>query len=212
MQRKLRILLADDHRLLREGLRTLLQAEPDLEVVGEAEDGESAVRLALDIGPDVVVLDQHMPVSDGTAAALRLKRDRPDIRVVMLTMYDDAATVDRALRAGVRGFVVKDTGAAQLADAIRGVARGEVYLSPGVSDFVVQGYLSSSGEQVDPLTPRERELLQLVAEGRTSREIAEQLGVAAKTVQNVRTRIMDKLDIHSTAGLVRFAFRNGLAR
>ncbi len=198
--------------MVREGVRALLEREPDLEVVGEAETGAAGADLALAVGPDVVVLDSRLPDIDGATVTLRLRRERPDIAVVMLTMFDDANSVDRALRAGVRGYVVKDSGADVLADAIRAARRGEIYLAPGVSDYVVQGYLrkGDDGSPGDPLTPREREVLQLIAAGQSSREVAAALGIAPKTVQNMRTRIMEKLGVSTTAGLVRFAFRSGL--
>ncbi len=206
----IRVLVADDHQMLREGLRDRLARAEGIVVAGECADGAEAVRIALDTGPDVVVLDIGLPALNGIDAAARIAAERPDIRVLMLTMYDDAATVDRALRAGARGYVLKGAGVDSLVEAIRTVARGEVYLSPAVSDFVLQGYLSGDSAERDPLTAREREVLQLVAEGFTSAEVGERLGVKAKTVQNTRSAIMDKLGVRTTAGLVRYALRIGL--
>lgn len=208
----IRVLLAEDHRMVREGLRALLDGLEDLEVVGEAADGEEALRLATARGPDVVVMDVGLPRLGGIEATARLRRERPDIQVVALSMHDDAPTVDRALRAGARGYVLKGAGVDALADAVRTVARGDVYLSPGVSDYVLQGYLGNDEAPSDPLTSREREVLQLVAEGLTGRRVAELLGLSPKTVDNHRSRIMDKLGIHTTAGLVRYAMRRGLVQ
>ena len=155
-------------------------------------------------------MDFGLPGLNGADATARLKKSRPDVAVVVLSMRDDAPTVDRALRAGARGYVVKGAGVDDLCAAIRSAARGEVYLSPAVSDFVLQGYLAGEGEVTDPLTAREREVLQLVAEGLTGREVAGRLGLAPKTVDNHRARIMDKLGIRTTAGLVRYAIHSGL--
>ncbi len=210
--RPIRVLLADDHALLREGLRALLSNDGDLRIVGEATDGLEAVEAALDTGPDVVLMDVTLPSLNGIDATRRITQQRPDIRVLVLTMYDDAQTVDRALRAGAKGYVVKDAGATTVAEAIRAVARGEVYLSPEVSGYVLAGYLNADAPDLDPLTPREREVLQLVAEGYTSHEIAERLGVAVKTVQNQRGRVMEKLGVSTTAALVRAAMRMGLVQ
>lgn len=208
----IRVLLAEDHQVVREGLRALFRDVPDIEVIGEAEDGSEVVRIAEERGPDVVVMDVGLVGLNGIDATRHLQRSRPDIRVVVLSMHDDAATVDRALRAGARAYVLKGRGVASLCDAIRAVSRGEVYLSPGISDYVLQGYLSGSGTEVDPLSEREREILSLIGEGFPSQEIAERLGLRTKTVQNYRAQIMDKLGIRTTAGLVRYALRAGLSR
>lgn len=210
---KIRVLLVEDHQVLREGLRALLRNEPDLEVVGETGSGAEGVRVAEEIGPDVVVMDVAMPGGNGIEAARRLRKARPDQAVVFLSMHDDAPTVDAALRAGARGYVLKGRGVGALCEAIRTAARGEVYLSPEVSSYVLQGYLQGGqAQEADPLSPREREILELIAEGHTGREIAQRLGLKPKTVDNHRANIMDKLGIHTTAGLVRYALRAGLAR
>lgn len=208
--RPIRVLLADDHRVLREGLASLLDARSNIELVGEASNGFDACRAALDIGPDVVVLDVGLPELNGVEVCRRITAERPDIRVLMLTMHDDAATVDRALRAGARGYVLKGTGADALCEGIAAVNAGRVYLDPAVSSLVVHGYLHGGDGHADPLTAREREVVQLVAEGFTSREIGERLGVQTKTVQNYRSIVMDKLGVRTTAGLVRYALRVGL--
>ena len=209
---RLRVLLADDHDLVRDGLVALLTGEADIEVVGQARDGEEAVRLAEDKGPDVVLMDIGLPRLNGIDATERIRRSRPGISVIMLSMHDDGPTVDRALRAGARGYVIKGSGFASLREAISTVARGEVYLSPGISGHVLHSDLSGSSPDASLLSTRQSEILQLVAEGHTSREIAELLGLSPKTVENHRARIMDKLDIHTVAGLVRYALKTGLAR
>jgi DNA-binding NarL/FixJ family response regulator len=210
--KRIRVLLAEDHQVVREGLRALLAAEPDLEVIGEAADGLQAIRMAETLGPDVVVMDIGLPGLNGIEATSRLHQSRPETRVVILSMHDDSPTVDRALRAGARGYVLKGDGFAALRDAIRHARAGEVSLSPGVCDLVVSGYLRAGGAEADPLTSREREVLQLIAEGYTSAEIAGQLELKPKTVENHRQAIMEKLGIHTTAGLVRYALRTGVSR
>lgn len=207
MSDRTRILLVEDHQVVREGLRALLSAEPDLEVIGEANDGLEAVERATALAPELVVIDATLPRLDGIEAIRRLIRTLPDTLFVVLSMHDDAATVDRALRAGARGYVLKGAGIATLVQAIRTVRAGEVFLSPGISDYVLQGYLRADPVAHDPLSPREREILTLIAEGRTGREIAGMLGLKPKTVENHRGRMMEKLGIHTTAGLVRYALR-----
>mgnify|MGYP002632808686 CR=1 FL=1 len=209
-QSPIRVLLAEDHQVVREGLRALLSDREGIEVLGEVCDGAAAVTFALDRGPDVVVMDIGMPELNGIEAARRLHRKRPDIRVVILSMRDDAVTVDKALRAGARAYVLKGVGVESLVDAIEAVHRGEVYLSAGVSEYVLAGYLAASAAPTDPLTDREREVLQLIAEGFTSAEIALRLGLSTKTVRNHRSNIMDRLDVRTTAGLVRYALKAGL--
>jgi DNA-binding NarL/FixJ family response regulator len=206
-----RIVLAEDHQVVREGLRALLSAESDFEVVGEASDGAAAVALVEKLLPDLVVMDVGLAGLSGVEATRRLRKSHPQVQIVVLSMHDDAPTVDAALHAGARGYVLKGSGIAHLRQAIRTVLRGEVFLSPGISEYVLQGYLQAKGAPADPLTEREREILKLVAEGRTGREIAERLGLKAKTVENHRARICEKLDIHTTAGLVRYALRSGIA-
>ena len=205
-----RIVLCEDHQMVREGLRALIDGEPDLEVVADASDGEQAIRAALDHGPDVVVMDIGLPLCDGIEATRRLRQQAPELPVVILSMHDDATTVDRALRAGARGYVLKGAGFARLCDAIRSVRRGEVYLSPDISDHVLTGYLRAGDG--DPLSDREREILRLISDGHTSAAIARQLGLNPKTIENHRANIMDKLQIRTTAGLVRYALRSGVAR
>lgn len=205
----IRVQITDDHGILRDSLRDALAREDDLQIVAVCEDGEAAVETALDLGPDVVVMDVTLPRRNGIDAAAEILRERPDIGIVMLTMHHDAATVDRALRAGARAYVLKGASVPMLVDAIRAVERGDVWLSPEVSRFVVDGYIGGA-DVVDPLTPRERQILQYLAEGHTSREVADALGLKVKTVQNARSAILDKTGERTSAGLVRYAMRIGL--
>jgi two-component system response regulator NreC len=205
-----RILLADDHQIVRQGFRAVLEQE-GFEVVGEAQDGEEAVRLTRSLRPDVAVLDLAMPLLNGLDAAREIVKSG-ETRVILLTMHAEEHQIVAALRAGVRGYLVKTQAAEDLVQAIHDVARGEVYLSPRVSRVFVEGYLTGNQVPADPLTPRERQIVQLVAEGRTSKEIASLLGLSVKTAESYRARIMTKLDIHDTAGLVRYAIRQGLVQ
>jgi DNA-binding NarL/FixJ family response regulator len=203
------IILADDHSVVRQGIRSLLERE-NFEVVGEAANGLEAVRLAEKHQPDIAILDLSMPVMNGITAIGQIRDVSPRTKVVLLTMYTEEHQVLNALRAGVKACVTKTQAVEHLIIAIREVAAGGVYLSPSVSGAVVQAYLARSDTPYDPLTDRERQVLQLVAEGNTTKEIALILGVAAKTAETHRVKVMDKLDIHSTAGLVRYAIRRGL--
>jgi two-component system response regulator NreC len=204
-----RILLADDHRIIRQGLRVLLETE-GFAVVGEASDGLEAVRVTRALRPAVCVLDVAMPQLNGLDAARAILRDPPATKTVLLSMHTENCYVSEALKAGVRGYVLKSQASADLVQAIREVVRGMTYLSPGVAQTVVDAYLAKSDLPPDPLSLRERQVLQLVAEGKATKQAAALLGVSAKTVESHRTRIMAKLDIHETAGLVRYAIRNGL--
>jgi DNA-binding NarL/FixJ family response regulator len=208
----IRVLLAEDHHLVRAGLRALLDPVPDIEVVGEAGDGREALALLKTKPADVAILDISMPGMNGLEAAVRMADDAPSTKVVILTMHSNEEYVLRALRAGVAGFLLKDAGTAELEGAIRAVVRGETYLSPGVSKKVVEGYLGRSGNvhPLDSLTPRQREVLQLIAEGYSTKQIAGLLGVGVKTIETHRTQLMDRLGIHEIAGLVRYAVRVGL--
>jgi two-component system response regulator NreC len=204
-----RVLLVDDHQLVREGLRALLERE-QFQVVGEAGDGHDAIQRAQSLRPDVAVLDLSMPQLNGLDAAREITRVAPGIKVIALTVHTEDPYVISALRAGIKGYVLKSQATADLVQAIREVSRGMTYLSPGISRAVVEAYLAKTELPPDPLTGREREVLQLVAEGRTTKEIAQCLGISVKTADSHRTRIMRKLDIHATAGLVRHAIRLGL--
>lgn len=206
-----RILMADDHQIFRQGLRGLLERD-GLQVVGEAADGRQAVRLARELGPDVAVLDLSMPLLNGVEAAREILRQLPQARVILLTMYQEDAYVLEALRAGIRGYVLKAQAAADLVNAIHQVMQGAMYLSPGISAAVVNAYVTRSEAPFDPLTSRERQVLQLVAEGKSTKEVARVLGLSVKTAESHRSRLMRKLDIHETAGLVRYAIRRGVIK
>ena len=205
------ILLADDHPMFRQGLKALLERE-GFEVLAEAADGHKAVRLARQLNPTVAVLDLGMPLLNGIDAARDIHKHAPETEVVLLTMYEEEAYVLEALRAGIRGYVLKAQAAADLVVAIREVMRGAVYLSPGISKTVVDAYMGKSELPPDPLTDRERQVLQLVAEGKTTKGVAEILGLSVKTADSHRTRIMQKLQIHETASLVRYAIRRGFIK
>jgi two-component system, NarL family, response regulator NreC len=205
------IILADDHSVVRQGIRILLERE-SFEIVGEAANGLEAVQLAQKFQPDIAVLDLSMPLMNGITAVGQIREVSPRTKVVLLTMYTEEHHVLQALRAGVKACVTKTQAVEHLIVAIREVCNGGVYLSPSVSGAVVQAYLSRSDTPYDPLTDRERQVLQLVAEGNTTKEIALLLGVAAKTAETHRVKVMEKLDIHSTAGLVRYAIRRGIVQ
>jgi two-component system, NarL family, response regulator NreC len=204
-----RVLLADDHTLFRQGLRALLERE-GFEVVGEAGDGSEAVRFARELRPDVAVLDLAMPRLNGMDAARELRAALPLMRTVLLTVHNDQQYVVAALNAGVKGYVLKTQASTDLVEAIRSAMKGDRYLSPGLSTGVAEAIARDGGAAPDPLTMREREVLQLVAEGKSSRVIGQILKISPKTAEAHRTRIMKKLGIHETAGLVRYAIRNGL--
>ena len=209
----IRILLADDHTLVRAGIRSLLTRLPGLEVVGEAADGREALRLADALRPDIVVLDVGMPRLNGLEVASRLGAVSPAIRVIILSMHTSEEYVLRALRAGCAGYLLKSAAVSELELAVRAVASGDTYLSPKVSKRVVDDYVLRSGGAADPLdalSPRQREVLQLAAEGHSSKEIAQLLGVSLRTVETHRSQLMERLDVHDLAGLVRFAVRVGL--
>jgi DNA-binding NarL/FixJ family response regulator len=206
---RIRILLADDHMMVRQGIRALLEKE-GFEVVAEAMDGRDAVRLAEKLKPDVAVLDIAMPLLNGIDAAREIRRVSPRTKTTLLTVHEENQYVVEALRAGVTGYVVKTKAAEDLVKAIREVSLGAVYMSPGVSREAVRAYLDGTEPSTDGLTPREREVLQLVAEGKTTKEVAAVLGISVKTAESHRSRIMEKLDIHETASLVRYAIRLGV--
>jgi two-component system, NarL family, response regulator NreC len=205
----LRILLADDHCIVRQGLRALLERS-GFEVVGEAADGQEAVKLAESLRPDVAVLDLTMPVLNGLDAGRQILQRKPAPAVMLLTMHTEEHHVAAALRAGFRGYLLKTQAAEDLVRAIRDVVRGQIFLSSAVSRVVIDGYVSGAAAPCEALAPRERQVLQLVAEGNTSKEIASQLGLSVKTVDSYRARVMEKLDVHETAGLVRYAIRHGV--
>ena len=212
----IRVLIADDHAVLRAGLRMLIGAQPDLEVVGEAADGDAALRKALETRPDVVLMDITMPGSGGLKAIERIREECPKTRVLVLTMHDVPAYLRSALAAGASGYVVKSAADSELLSAIRSVHRGRTVLDPALAATVVQSALgkravgSQAGVPVNPLSPREREVLDLVAQGYTNQQIADRLGLSIKTVETYRTRLVEKLGLRSRADLVRYALDSGL--
>ena len=207
--KKIRILLADDHTVVRKGIRMILSAQPDMEVVGEAKNGLEAVEEAGRTSPDVVIMDVNMEGMNGIEGARRINESSPRSRVLALSMHRDAVYVREMLRAGAKGYLVKDADDDALLDAVRAVARGEAYLSPSVADAVLTDYRKHVTNPMDLLTAREREVLQLIAEGKTNKDVANQLQLSVYTVEAHRGRLMEKLNLHSTGDLVRFAIRNG---
>jgi DNA-binding NarL/FixJ family response regulator len=205
----MRILLADNHVLVRQGLKVLLERD-GYRVVIEASDGQEALRLSQEAHCDVVILDVSMPILNGIDTARELRRSSPRTKTILLTRHEEDQYVTEALRAGVKGYVLKSQVVDDLLQAIRHVCAGKVYLSPGVSCAVVNAYLSKTNPLADPLSSRERQILQLVAEGKSSKEIAKVLGITTKTVDTHRTRLMGKLNIHDAVNLVRYAIRRGL--
>jgi two-component system, NarL family, response regulator NreC len=208
--KKSRILLADDHSVVRHGFRLILDNQEDMEVVGEASNGRDAVAVAEQLQPDVVVMDVTMPELNGIEATRRIAELSPRTRVLALSMHKDSVYVREILRAGAKGYLLKDAAGKDLLDAVRAVARGDGYLSPGVSDAVLSDYRRHVTNPIDLLTSREREVLQMIAEGKTNKEIANTLNLSVYTVEAHRGRVMEKLNLHSTGELVRFALRNGL--
>ncbi len=210
----IRILLADDHKITRQGLRSLLDKQSDMEVVAEAEEGRTAVRLVRELLPDVVIMDVSMPDLNGMEAARQITREFGDVRIVALSMHSDSLFVTEMLKSGASGYLLKDCAFEELARAIRTVVVGKTYLSPSVSSVVVDDYLhrlSKAGfSGLDVLTNREREVLQLLAEGKSTKQIALKLHISAKTVETHRRQIMNKLNIHTVAELTKYAIRKGL--
>jgi two-component system, NarL family, response regulator NreC len=211
MKMPIRVLLADDHVLVRQGVKSLLERE-GIQVVGEARDGQEVMQLAAKHSPDVAVIDVGMPLLNGLDAARELKRIAPKTKAIFLTRHDEDEYLIEALRAGAKGYVLKNQAASDLVQAIQLVCRGQVYLSPGMSSVVVNAYLSKTELPVDPITSREREVLQLIAEGKSTKDIASLLGISVKTADSHRSRLMRKLDIHEVASLVRYAVRKGLVQ
>ncbi len=210
----IRVLVADDHTLVRQGLCALLAGDDSIEVVAEAQDGVDALNKCRDCKPDIAVLDIAMPKLNGLLAARRIRSDFPEVKVLVLSMYSEEEYVTEALRAGASGFIMKDAAASELISALKTVSRGERFLSPTVSWKLVKKYVVDGRhvevKEKEKLSNREKEVLQLIAEGYTSSEIASMLKLSVKTVQAHRSRMMEKLDIHTIAGLTRHAIRIGL--
>ena len=211
----IRVLLADDHKLMRAGLRLVVDQQPDLSVVGEADDGRQAVELAKSLKPDVVVMDIGMPNLNGIEAARQIREIRPDAAVVMLSMHSDEGYVLRALGAGARAYLLKDSATTDLVQAIRAVVEGKSFFSPAVSKVLLQDYMrklrrSGAQDSYDLLSPREREVLQLVAEGKSNKEVASLLNLSVYTVETHRAKIMQKLNLKGVPELILYAVRKGI--
>jgi two-component system response regulator NreC len=210
---KIKVLLAEDHTIVRKGLRSLLDNETEIQIVGEAEDGQQAVQKVVQMLPDVVVMDITMPVLNGLEATRQIKKLCPQVKVVVLTVHSTEEHVFQILRAGASGYVVKQGAVNELIEAIQTACRGETYLSPSISRQMVDEYgrrVEAMEDRYDKLTGREREVLQMIAEGRTNREIAGRLHITVKTVEAHRAHLMDKLGLRSIAELTRYALRKGM--
>jgi DNA-binding NarL/FixJ family response regulator len=211
---KTRILLADDHALVRRGLRLVLEAEPDMEVVGEAGDGAAAIALALDTPADLAILDISMPRMTGLQAVAEIRRRTPELRCLMLSMHENERYLYEALKAGASGYVLKSVADRDLVGAVRAAMRGEPFLYPGAMTPLIEEYLRQARDEPtireDPLTPREREVLKLIAESRSTKQIAAALVISEKTVERHRENMLDKLGMHDRVELTRYAIRSGL--
>jgi two-component system response regulator NreC len=203
-------LLADDHTIVRQGLKLILSAQPDFEVIGEAANGREAAELAEKLRPDIVLMDVAMPELNGIEATRRMVAANSRIKVLVLSMHKEAVYVREVLKAGARGYILKDAIDTELLNAIRSVARGDGYISPAVSGALLSDYRQNLTDPMDALTGREREVLQLIAEGKTNKEVATKLNLSVYTVDSHRGKIMEKLNLHSTGELVRFAMKRGL--
>jgi len=211
---KYRIFIADDHRIVRDGLRSLIERENDLELVGMATNGRQALQMTRKLKPDVVIMDISMPDLNGIDATSQIVDEVPDVKVIALSMHSEKLLIDGMLRAGAAGYLLKESAFEELIKAIRIVCAGKKYLSPDVTDIVLRDYLSPSKDNADPqmqdLTLREREVLQLIAEGGTTKEVASRLNISIKTVESHRGRIMEKLGLHTVAELTKYAVRHGI--
>ena len=213
----MKILLADDHNVLRKGLRRILEEQPDLEVVGEASDGRQAAQLAQTLKPDIVVMDIAMPLMNGLEATRQILQRNPSLNVLILSMYSDENYIVQVLRAGARGYLLKDTAEEDLITAVRTVAKGQPFFSPKIAKLLLGDSMQRIRDEgvtdsYELLTPREREVLQLIAEGKSNKEAAATLFVSPTTIETHRARIMDKLDLHSTADIVLYAVRKGIVQ
>lgn len=209
-----RIILADDHKIVRDGLRTLIEKEKDMEVIAEAEDGRTAVKLAKKLSPDLVIMDITMPDMNGVDATREIVHTVPGVKVIALSMHSDRQFVTGMLEAGASGYLLKDCAFDELARAVRAVVANQTYLSPRIADIIIDRYVRKSfgtdSSAFSVLTQREREVLQLLSEGMTTKEMAFHLSVSVKTIETHRRNIMDKLNIHSITDLVKYAIREGL--
>jgi DNA-binding NarL/FixJ family response regulator len=205
-----RIIIVDDHPILLQGIRKLLEAEPGYQVVGEASDGIEGVELIKRLKPDIAITDITLPGMNGLDIARSVANASPRTRIILLTMHKESPYVIEALNTGVHGYVIKTEASADLLRAIKDATRDRMYFSPMISQIVVDAYRNKDSVESDPLTPREREVLQLIAEGQKTKQVAATLGISLKTAESHRTHLMKKLDIHDTAGLVRYAVRRGL--
>ncbi len=207
----IRILLADDHTIVRQGLKLILSSQPDFQVIGEAANGREVVDLAEKLHPDIVLLDVAMPELNGIEATRRMMEANGRLRILVLSMHKESVYVREILKAGARGYLLKDVIDTELLNAVRSVARGDGYISPAVSGALLSDYRQNVTDPADLLTNREREVLLLIAEGKTNKEVATKLNLSVYTVDSHRGKIMEKLNLHSTGELVRFAIKNGLA-
>ncbi len=215
MKEKQRIVIAEDHTILREGLRAMISSNPDFDIVGEAEDGRDAIRCVETLVPDLILLDLSMPRMNGMEAIKEIKKQCPETKILVLTVHRTEEYILATLRAGANGYVLKDATHTELMMAIKSVLTGKTYLSPGVSEKVIEGYLEGrktlrSSTPWDTLTQREREVLKLIAEGYKNKEIADYLYISVKTAEKHRANLMKKLDLHSTSSLTAFAMEKGL--
>jgi DNA-binding NarL/FixJ family response regulator len=208
----IRVFIADDHALVRDGLRYLLQAQSDITVVGDASDGRQAVRLVQQLNPDVVVMDIAMPELNGIEAARQIRATRPSVQIIILSIHSTIEHISRALQAGALGYLLKESAGVEVAEAVRAVHAGRRYLSSKIAETIIDDYSSHPNvtSPLDRLSPREREVLQLVAEGKTSAQIAEILSLSTKSVETYRARLMKKLDLDDLPSLVKFAIQHGL--
>lgn len=214
MPTPIRIVLADDHTLVRAGIRSLLEDMPGVQVVGEANNGLDTIAQVTALQPDMLLVDIAMPGLNGLEAAARIAKESPDVRIIILSMHSSEEYVVQAFRSGVAGYLLKDSAAVELGLALAAVASGDIYLSPVISRSVIEGYLSrvngSDRRVIEPLTPRQRQILKLIAEGQSTKKMALTLSVSIKTIESHRAQIMERLGIHDVAGLVKYAIRSGL--
>ena len=216
MKSPVRILIADDHTILRAGIRSLLDMVPEFEVVGEVDNGKDAIYQAGQLQPDLLLSDLSMPKTNGTEAIQHIKSRYPEIKILVLTVHKTEEYVHAALKAGANGYVLKDDTSDELITAIKNIAAGKTYLSPSICSEVVMGYLADPGKEriltsIELLTSREREVMKLIAEGNRNKDIAQYLSISLKTVEKHRSNLMKKLDLHSASSITSYAIKNGLA-